>query len=109
MKKFPFVKIINSLPEQNSLYETVLVSANDELVKQFLEKKIKFTELIIIIITLLIISIGFGKALIKSKETHGKYFSFLAFFFGVPMGAKKTGKIEKCDQKMLKKMLPELW
>ena len=45
LKKFPFVKIINSLPEQNSLYETVLVSANDELVKQFLEKKIKFTDI----------------------------------------------------------------
>ena len=70
--------------------------------------KIKFTELIIIIITLSIISIGFGKALIKSKETHGKYFSFLAFFFGVPMGAKKTGKIEKCDQKMLKKIAREV-
>ena len=43
-------------------------------------------------------------ALIQSKETHGKYYSFLAFFFGVPMGNKKTGKIEKCDNKMLKKI-----
>ena len=45
LKKFPFVKLINSLPEQNSLYETVLVSANDELVKQFLDKQIKFTDI----------------------------------------------------------------
>ena len=66
--------------------------------------KIKFTELIIIGITLLLIALGFGKALIQSKEIHGKYFSFLAFFFGVPMGDKKTGKIEKCDNKMLRKI-----
>ena len=45
LKKFPFVKIIKSLPEQNSLYETVLVSANDELVNQFLNKQINFTDI----------------------------------------------------------------
>tara|TARA_Y100000591_G_scaffold332626_1_gene370768 strand:+ start:177 stop:1343 length:1167 start_codon:yes stop_codon:yes gene_type:complete len=44
-KKFPFVKIIKNLPERNSLYETILVSANDELVNQFLRKKISYTDI----------------------------------------------------------------
>ena len=44
-KKFPVVKLINSLPHKESLYETVLVSANDRLVKHFLEKKIEFTDI----------------------------------------------------------------
>ncbi len=45
-KKFPFVKIINQLPKKNSLFETLLVAANDEFVKLFLEKKITYTELL---------------------------------------------------------------
>ena len=44
-KKFPLVKIINLLPNRNTLFETVLVSANDQLVNLFLEKKIKFTDI----------------------------------------------------------------
>ena len=36
---------MKNLPENNSLYETVVVSANDELVKQFLNQKIKFSEI----------------------------------------------------------------
>ena len=44
-KKFPVVKLINSLPHKESLYETVLVSANDRLVKHFLEKKIEFMDI----------------------------------------------------------------
>ena len=43
--KYPSVNIIKNLPEKNSLFETILVSANDELVKLFLEKKIKFTDI----------------------------------------------------------------
>ena len=45
LKKFPLVKIINLLPNRNTLFETVLVSANDQLVNLFLEKKIKFTDI----------------------------------------------------------------
>ena len=45
LKKFPLVKIINLLPNRNTLFETVLVSANDQLVDLFLEKKIKFTDI----------------------------------------------------------------
>ena len=45
IKKFPLVKILNSLPEKNSLYETVIVSANDELVRAFLNKEITFNDI----------------------------------------------------------------
>ena len=38
-KKFPVTKIINSLPQNDALYETALVSANDKLVDLFLKKK----------------------------------------------------------------------
>ena len=45
LRKFPVVKILKKLSQKNSLYETVLVSANDELVDLFLNKKIKFTDI----------------------------------------------------------------
>jgi len=45
IKKFPSVKIIKKLPVKNSLYETVLITANDEFVKLFLNKKIKFSKI----------------------------------------------------------------
>jgi 1-deoxy-D-xylulose-5-phosphate reductoisomerase len=44
-KKFPLAKIINKLPTKNSLFETVIVSANDKLVELYLENKIKFTDI----------------------------------------------------------------
>ncbi len=46
LAKFPLVKILDSLPKQTSLYETVLISINDYLVLKFLEKKINFKKLI---------------------------------------------------------------
>ena len=45
-KKYPYVKIINKLPKISSLYETVLVTANDEYVRLFLDKKIKYSDII---------------------------------------------------------------
>ena len=33
--KFPIIKILNSLPDKNSLFETIIVSANDALVNLF--------------------------------------------------------------------------
>ncbi len=42
LKKFPSVKILNEIPKNISLYETVLVSANDQLVELFLKNKINF-------------------------------------------------------------------
>ena len=44
-KRFPVVKIINFLPNKNSLFETVLVSANDSLVNLFLKKKIEYNDI----------------------------------------------------------------
>jgi 1-deoxy-D-xylulose-5-phosphate reductoisomerase len=44
-KKFPLVKLISQISEKNSLYETVIVSVNDELVNKFLRKKIKFLDI----------------------------------------------------------------
>ena len=43
-KKFPFLKILKIIPEKNSLFETIVVSANDELVNLFLEKKINYSQ-----------------------------------------------------------------
>ena len=44
-KKFPLVSILKLLPKRNSLFETILVAANDQLVNLFLNKKIKFTDI----------------------------------------------------------------
>ncbi len=44
--KFPLINIIKKLPNNNSLFETAIVSANDELVNLFLKKKIKYTDII---------------------------------------------------------------
>ena len=43
-KKFPFLKILKIIPEKNTLFETIVVSANDELVKLFLKKKINYSQ-----------------------------------------------------------------
>ena len=44
--QFPLTKIIKKLPEKDSLFETVMVTINDELVRQFLNKKISYLILI---------------------------------------------------------------
>ncbi len=44
-KRYPMIKIKKMLPKINSLYETVIVSANDTLVDLFLNKKIKFIDI----------------------------------------------------------------
>ena len=45
LKKFPVIKILNKLSSNNTLYETVIVAANDKLVRLFLTKKIKFLDI----------------------------------------------------------------
>ena len=45
LRRFPVAKILNKLPEKSSLFETILVSTNDKLVKSFLDDKIKFTDI----------------------------------------------------------------
>ena len=44
-KKFPIVKILKILPDKSSLFETIFVTANDELVNQFLKRKINFLDI----------------------------------------------------------------
>ena len=44
--KFPLVKLLNKLPKNSSLFETILITINDYLVYKFLEKKIDFQNLV---------------------------------------------------------------
>jgi len=43
--KFPVVKILNKMHDKDSLFETIIVSANDKLVSLFLNNKIKFIDI----------------------------------------------------------------
>ena len=45
IKKFPMVNILKKIPKTSSLFETLIVSANDELVNLFLNKKIQFVDI----------------------------------------------------------------
>ena len=44
-KKFPLLNVLKLIPNKISLYETVLISANDEIVNLYLNKKIKYKEI----------------------------------------------------------------
>ena len=44
-KKFPILKVLKNLPTKDSLFETVIVTANDRLVNMFLDKKIHFLDI----------------------------------------------------------------
>ena len=44
-KRYPIIKILKILPNEHTLFDTVIVSANDILVELFLKKKIKFTDI----------------------------------------------------------------
>jgi 1-deoxy-D-xylulose-5-phosphate reductoisomerase len=43
--RFPVIKILKNLSKEDSLFETIIVSANDKLVKLFLNNKIKFIDI----------------------------------------------------------------
>ena len=45
IKRFPIVNILNKVPNSSSLFETLIVSTNDELVELFLNKKIQFVDI----------------------------------------------------------------
>ncbi len=51
--KFPIIKILNRIPDKNSLFETIIVSANDALVNLFLKKEIKFSNISKILLKLI--------------------------------------------------------
>ena len=42
IKKFPIIRLLKKITKENSLFDTVLVSVNDELVKLFLQNRISF-------------------------------------------------------------------
>ena len=44
-KKFPLIKILNLIPKKISLFETIVVSANDEIVRMFLNGNIEYDEI----------------------------------------------------------------
>ena len=43
--KYPSTKILNKINNSNSLFETVLISSNDELVELYINNKIKFLQI----------------------------------------------------------------
>ena len=43
--RFPVIKILNNMSEKDTLFETIIVSANDKLVNLFLTDKISFTDI----------------------------------------------------------------
>ena len=45
VKKFPVIKLLNKITDKNSLLDTALVSANDELVSLFLNNKLNFLDI----------------------------------------------------------------
>ena len=61
-KKFPLISILDSLPSKDSLFETVLVSANDALVNLFLNKRISYLD-----ITNILLKVIFSKEFNKYK------------------------------------------
>ena len=44
LTRFPSIKILKMIPNKISLYETIMVSANDQLVSLFLDGKINFSD-----------------------------------------------------------------
>tara|TARA_B100000242_G_scaffold288111_1_gene255864 strand:- start:451 stop:1023 length:573 start_codon:yes stop_codon:yes gene_type:complete len=45
IKKYPLINILKLIPKKESLFETLLVSINDELVDLFLKNKINFDDI----------------------------------------------------------------
>ena len=53
LKKFPLLDIKKKLPNKISLFETILISSNDEIVDLFLQKKINYNDISKFIIKLI--------------------------------------------------------
>ena len=64
-KKFPVIELVKHMPKKNTLFETVIVAANDVLVDLFLRKKIKYSD-----ITSILLKIIKLKELKKLKNTY---------------------------------------
>ena len=46
-KRFPSIKFIKKISKKNSLYDTVLTSANEVLVELFLKNKISYNQILL--------------------------------------------------------------
>ncbi|MDA8783212.1 1-deoxy-D-xylulose-5-phosphate reductoisomerase [Candidatus Pelagibacter bacterium] len=44
-RRYPMIRLLKYLPKNHTLFETVVVSANDALVELFLKEKIRFTDI----------------------------------------------------------------
>ena len=44
-KRYPMINLLKFLPNKHSLFETIIVAANDKLVELFLNNKIEFTDI----------------------------------------------------------------
>ena len=53
LNKFPVVKLIQNLPNKDTLFETIIVTANDALVNMFLNDKIRFVDISKILLSFL--------------------------------------------------------
>ena len=62
------VKLLNLLPKKHSLFETVIVSANDTLVELFLADKIKFKDIYKMLMKILTLK-EFNKLKKKSPQS----------------------------------------
>ena len=69
-KKYPLIKILENLSQKDSLYETILVTLNDEFVKLFLSKKISYKKMITKLLNL-----TFKKEFLKYKHVEPKKIS----------------------------------
>ncbi len=45
LSRYPSIKILNKINNKNTLFETALISANDELVDLYIKNKIKFSDI----------------------------------------------------------------
>ena len=69
--KYPSLNILKKIKTKNTLFETALISANDELVNQFLNRNIKFREIILFlnnVLSLKNISKNYNKKIVSFNQ-----------------------------------------
>ena len=66
-KRYPIIKILKMIPDNHSLFETVITTANDEMVNKFLNKRINFND-----ISDLVLKFLKNKKLYRYKEKQPK-------------------------------------
>ncbi len=82
--RFPAIQIINKLTNKDSLFETVIVSANDALVNNFLKNKIKFIDISKILLKVLNLKefIKLKKVNVKNVQQISKLANYVSFKVG---------------------------